>query len=152
MRLAVLGRIQFAVLPFALLGVAPCAYAQQAATSAAARGPAKQMTPADLKEWRTIRQAVLSNDGKWLVYTVGPNEGDASLVIRSTGADNKETKVPIGDGAAGAGGGVPVSGDSRWVAYTIAPAFSGGRGGRGAGRGGAGAATTPAAPRRTRWG
>jgi hypothetical protein len=64
------------------------------------------MTPADLKAWKSIRQAILSNDGKWLVYTIGPNEGDASLVIRSTGTDGKETKFPIGEAPAGVGSAV----------------------------------------------
>jgi dipeptidyl aminopeptidase/acylaminoacyl peptidase len=127
---------------------------------ASAKGPAKQMTPADLKAWKSIRQSTLSNDGKWLVYTIGPNEGDASLVIRSTGADAKETKFPIGEAAGGGGGfgggggGVTVSGDSRWVAYTISPPSTAGRGGRG-GRGGAGGgqnAAAPAAPTQNKMG
>ena len=135
-------RIRFAAIPVVLLlAAAPLVLAQSA------KGPTKQMTPADLKAWKTIRQSVLSNDGKWLVYVLAPNEGDANLIIRSTGTDNKETKLPIGDVGQG-GGTVTVSGDSRWVAYTISPPSTAGRGGRGAGRGGAGA--TPAAPAQIR--
>ncbi|HEY9225753.1 MAG TPA: hypothetical protein VIP11_03845, partial [Gemmatimonadaceae bacterium] len=128
-------RASFAVAPAALLIAAASVPAQQAATPAA-KGPTKQMAPADLKAWKTIRQATLSNDGKWLVYVIGPNEGDAQLVLRSTGTDAKETKFSIGDAPAGggapgaAGGGVVVSADSRWVAYTISPPSSAGRGGR----------------------
>lgn len=133
------------------------AFATPLAAQQPATGPTKQMAPADLKAWKTIRQAILSNDGKWLVYTIGPNEGDASLVIRSTGADAKETKFPIGEapagGGFGGGGGVTVSGDSRWVAYTISPPSTAGRGGRGAGRGGAGAQNAaPAAPAQNKMG
>jgi dipeptidyl aminopeptidase/acylaminoacyl peptidase len=113
----------------------------------------RQMQPADLKAWKSIRQSVLSNDGKWFAYVLAPNEGDATLIIRSTGADAKEMKYPIGEagGAGGGRGGPPgadggagqslaISADSRWVAFTIYPAASAGRaGGRGgAGRGGAG--------------
>jgi hypothetical protein len=112
----------------------------------------KQMQPADLKSWKSIRQSVLSNDGKWFAYVLAPNEGDATLIIRSTGADAKEMKYPIGEagGAGGGRGGPPgadgcagqslaISADSRWVAFTIYPAASAGRAGRGgAGRGGAG--------------
>src|SRR5678816_4342498 len=113
----------------------------------------KQMQPADLKTWKSIRQSVLSNDGKWFAYVLAPNEGDATLIVRSTGPDGKEMKYPIGEaGGAGAGRGGPpgadggpaqslaISADSRWVAFTIYPAASTGRaGGRGgAGRGGAG--------------
>src|SRR4029079_672899 len=131
----------------------------------AAQSPApratKQMQPAHLKGWKSIRQSVLSNDGKWFAYVLAPNEGDATLIVRSTGPDGKEMKYPIGEaGGAGAGRGGPpgadggpaqslaISADSRWVAFTIYPAAStgraGGRGGGGrggAGRGGAGGAT-----------
>ena len=152
MSLAPLRRTWFAAAPVVLLvATASVALAQ----AAASKGPTKQMTPADLKAWKTIRQSVLSNDGKWFVYVLAPNEGDATVVVRSTGTDAKETKFPIGDVGTGAGT-VTVSGDSRWVAYAIAPPSTAGRGGRGAGRGGAGAApaaaTTPPAPTQNKMG
>ena len=88
-------RPQIAVAAFALVvAVAPLVRAQQPAT---AKGPSRQMQPADLKAWKGIRQPVLSNDGKWFAYVLAPNEGDASVIIRSTGADAKEMKFPIGD-------------------------------------------------------
>lgn len=129
-------------------------------------GPTKQMQPADLKAWKNIRQAVLSNDGKWFAYVLSPNDGDASVVIRSTGPDGKEMKFAIGDPSGGGRGGAPaagrggdagasvslaVSGDSRWVAFTIYPSSAAGRAARSRGRGGAGRSgapqdsTTPAA-------
>ncbi|HEV8446739.1 MAG TPA: prolyl oligopeptidase family serine peptidase [Gemmatimonadaceae bacterium] len=134
---------------------------------APASGSAKQMQPADLKAWKTIRSPVLSPDGKWFAYVLAPNEGDANVIIRSTGTDNKEYTFPIGssDGGRGGGGGrggaapdagggpLAISADSRWVAFMVYPAAAGGRGGRGgAGRGGRGggaqttdgAAQTPA--------
>ena len=76
-----------------LLGSAALLAAQQPAP---ASGPTKQMKPADLKAWKTIRSSVLSNDGKWFVYVLAPNEGDANVIIRSTGTDTKEFKFPIG--------------------------------------------------------
>ena len=143
-----------------LAAAAPLVSAQQAAT----RGPTRQMQPADLKAWKNIRTPALSNDGKWFAYVLAPNEGDASVVIRSTGADAKEMKFPIGDpgGAGGGRGGAPggaaspltISGDSRWVAFSVYPAAStagrAGRGGRGGGGGGGaagaqGATATPPA-------
>src|SRR4051812_18630050 len=129
-----------------LFAAAPLAGAQAAK-------PTKQMQPADLKAWKSIRNAVLSNDGKWFAYVLAPNEGDAQLVVRSVG-DGKETKYPVGN-ASGAGGGgrggppgadagaaagpVSISGDSKWLAFTIYPNTppAGGRAGRG-GRGGGG--------------
>jgi hypothetical protein len=163
MSFAPVRRPRIVVASFALIvAVAPLVRAQQPTI---ARGPSRQMQPADLKAWKGIRQPVLSNDGKWFAYVLAPNEGDASVIIRSTGADAKEMKFPIGDpGGAGGGRGGPaggaagsslsISGDSRWVAFTVYPAAAtgagrGGRGGRGGGGGAGGTAaqgTTPAAP------
>ncbi len=159
--------MRFATVLALSLGGASLAAAQQTApASAPAAGPTKQMQPADLKAWKTIRQSVLSNDGKWFAYVLAPNEGDANVIIRSTGADNKEWKFPIGSsdaggrgggGAGGRGGAAPdagggplsISADSRWVAFTVYSPSTAGRGGRagGAGRGGrgGGAPTTDAA-------
>ena len=134
------------------LGSAAALAAQQPAP---ASGPTKQLQPTDLKAWKTIRSSVLSNDGKWFAYVLAPNEGDANVIIRSTGTDNKEFTFPIGSSdAAGRGGGgrrtrrrgagcgggpLSISADSRWVAFTVYPPATNGRGGRGgAGRGGRG--------------
>jgi dipeptidyl aminopeptidase/acylaminoacyl peptidase len=153
--------VRFALTPaLFLVSIAPLAGGQQTAQTAATRGPTRQMQPADLKAWKSIRQSVLSNDGKWFAYVAAPNEGDANVIIRSTGADAKEMKFPIGEagGAGGGGRGGPggpansplvVSGDSKWVAFTVYPASTAGRAGRGgAGRGGAAptAGAPPAAP------
>src|SRR5690349_3606384 len=95
-------RRQFAVAALALIAASTSVHAQQAA----AKGSAKQMQPADLKAWKSIRTPALSPDGKWFAYVLAPNEGDATVIIRSTGADAKEMKFPIGEaGGGGAGGG-----------------------------------------------
>jgi dipeptidyl aminopeptidase/acylaminoacyl peptidase len=168
MRLARLWRRGTA--PAALLIVAFATLASTTrAQQSASRAATKQLDVADLKGWKSIRQSALSNDGAWFAYVVAPNEGDATLIVRSTSADGKELKFPVGEipsaatgrgGAAGAGAAstLAISGDSRWVAYTIYPPASAGRGGagRGAGRGGARqpAATqaTPAAPAQNKLG
>src|SRR5207248_913881 len=107
---------------------------------AASNGPTKQMQPADLKAWKGIRQSVLSNDGKWFAYVLAPNEGDALVVLRSTGNDAKETKFPIGE-AGGGRGGPPGLGGGAWLAmqmYPDQPAAGGAAAGAAAGgRGGA---------------
>src|SRR5262245_59856640 len=54
----------------------------------------RQLTLNDLLTWKQIRTPLVSNDGKWLAYNLGPNEGDAEVVIRSTGATGKEWKFP----------------------------------------------------------
>lgn len=95
----------------------------------------KLITPADMKGWNSIRQNVLSNDGKWFAYTIAPSEGDATVVYRGTAKGAAETRVPAGNG----GGSVAISGDSRWLGYIVAPprpATASGRGGRGGAAGG----------------
>ena len=32
--------------------------------------------------WQSIGQKLISNDGKWVVYTIDPQEGDNELVIQ----------------------------------------------------------------------
>src|SRR5205085_11329873 len=99
-------------------------------SSASARTvAAKQLTPADLKAWKTIRSPVVSNDGKWFAYVLAPNEGDATVVVRQTADGATEQHFPIGEPPAAAGnpfGAAPsttlaISGDSRFVAFSIYP-------------------------------
>src|SRR5476651_218337 len=63
----------------------------------------RQLTMNDLLTWKAIRNPALSNDGKWFVYIIAPNEGDAEVVLRGTSANAKETRFPIGDATAAAG-------------------------------------------------
>jgi dipeptidyl aminopeptidase/acylaminoacyl peptidase len=155
--------------PWRIVYVAPIAFlllSTRPALAQSAGKPTKQLSAADLKAWKSIRNPALSNDGKWFAYVLAPNEGNADVVIRSLG-DGRETKYPIGDASAGGGRGGPpgaptgdggplvISADSKWAAFTVypnaAPAAANGRGGRGGGgRGGAtgganGAATAPPA-------
>src|SRR4026208_391433 len=41
--------------------------------------------------WQTIGERMISNDGKWVVYTVNVQEGDNELVIQSSDAKYKKT-------------------------------------------------------------
>ena len=72
MSLAPARRPQIALVLVALIvAAAPLLQAQQ---PAAARGPTRQLQPADLKAWKNIRTPALSNDGKWFAYVLAPNE------------------------------------------------------------------------------
>jgi dipeptidyl aminopeptidase/acylaminoacyl peptidase len=90
----------------------------------------KALTQTDWDRWRSIQAATLSNDGKWVAYTLAPQVGDGEFVVRST-TGTSEYRVPVGyisrpnnvPGGERPRGGGP-----------------GGAGGRGGGRGGAGAA------------
>lgn len=75
----------------------------------------------DLLTWKSIRFPTISNDGKWIAYLHAPNEGDAEFVYRGTDAGGTETRIPVGEPPTGFGGagGLAVSGNSRWVAFTI---------------------------------
>lgn len=113
----------------------------------------RQLTLNDLLTWKQIRTPGVSNDGRWFAYIVGPNEGDAEVVIRGTQAGAKEWRFPVGDQAAaqraasggggGGGGGqgggpaaLGISGNNKWVAFLIYPSSATPRRGRG-GAGGA---------------
>ena len=76
MRSAPTRAFRVALAPAALLIVFASVARSQETARTAGHGPAKQMQPADLKAWKSIRQSVLSNDGKWLAYVLAPNEGE----------------------------------------------------------------------------
>ena len=97
-----------------------------APTTTATAGPAsakRPLTMEDLLSWNGIRTPTLSNDGRWMAYVLAPNEGDAHVVVRGTAAGATETRVAIGEPPAGLGGGSPIaiSGNNRWVAFTVYP-------------------------------
>jgi dipeptidyl aminopeptidase/acylaminoacyl peptidase len=55
----------------------------------------KALTQADWDRWRSIQGATLSNDGKWVAYTLAPQVGDGEFVVRST-TGTTEYRVPVG--------------------------------------------------------
>lgn len=65
--------------------------------------------------WQNIGERWISNDGKYVVYAVNPQEGDGVLVIQ--GSDNGYKKeIPRGYNAL-------ISDDSRYVVFKIRPFF-----------------------------
>ncbi len=65
--------------------------------------------------WQHIGERMISNDGKWVVYTIDPQEGDNELVIQSSDAQYKKT-VPRGYQAL-------ITEDSRFVIFKIKPLY-----------------------------
>ncbi|PUZ27234.1 Prolyl oligopeptidase family protein [Chitinophaga costaii] len=65
--------------------------------------------------WQSIGAKAISNNGQWVVYTINPQEGDATLVIydRKTG---QQRYIPRASNAL-------ITWDARYVAFTIKPAF-----------------------------
>lgn len=94
-----------------------------AQTPTAAAATAKRpLTMEDLLSWKSIRFPTLSNDGRYLAYVLAPNEGDAEFVVRSTAANATETRIPVGEAPSGFGStALAISGNNRWVAYTVYP-------------------------------
>jgi dipeptidyl aminopeptidase/acylaminoacyl peptidase len=94
-----------------------------------AQAPApKPITLDDYAAFKRITGAALSNDGKWMHYTVSPNDGDATLFVKSLETETAH-EIPRGANPA-------FSEDGRWIGYFIAAPQAEGRGrGRGA-RGG----------------
>lgn len=73
----------------------------------------------DIIAWKSIRSAVVSNNGQWFAYRLSPQEGDGQVIIRKT----KEEKVynfPAGE-ASGYIRDVFFSDNSKWAAFTIYP-------------------------------
>ena len=123
----------------------------------------KVLTLADYGPWKRITSTALSDDGKWMTYTLSPNDGDETLVVKQLDGETSYT-IPIGlpaaggrggggrGGAAGGGASVQFSDDGHWIAYYVnppsppagrgrgtAPGAGGGAGqtgGQGGGRGG----------------
>ena len=50
----------------------------------------KPITHAVYDGWKSVGERVISNDGKYIVYTIIPQEGDAVLVVNNTENDNKQ--------------------------------------------------------------
>ena len=65
--------------------------------------------------WQHIGERMISNDGKWIVYTIDPQEGDNELVIQSSDANYKKS-IPRGYAAL-------ITEDSRYVIFKIKPFY-----------------------------
>ena len=50
----------------------------------------------DVLAWKSIANATVSNDGQWFAYRLGPTEGDAEVVVRST-VDDMELRFAAGE-------------------------------------------------------
>src|SRR5579864_6726843 len=84
----------------------------QSAQPATPAPPAARMTPdgkkiltlADYGPWKRITSTALSDDGKWMTYTLSPNDGDDTLAVKQLDGDTVYT-IPVGSAAAGGRGG-----------------------------------------------
>ena len=93
----------------------------------------KPITQDTYDEWRTISGASLSNDGKWVAYTVSPVVGEGALIVRSTAGSTEYANIgrgftgrpqlqPAADSAAQfSAAPAQFSADSRFVVFTVYP-------------------------------
>ncbi|MEI9945433.1 MAG: hypothetical protein WDN26_14600 [Chitinophagaceae bacterium] len=65
--------------------------------------------------WQSIGEKIISNDGKWVVYTIEPQEGDNDLIIQSSETNYKKT-IARGYKAL-------ITEDSRFVIFKIKPFY-----------------------------
>lgn len=66
-------------------------------------------------KWQSVGERSISNNGKYVVYTIAPQEGDGELVIQAS--DNSYKKIiPRGYGAS-------ITEDNRYVIFKIKPYF-----------------------------
>ena len=65
--------------------------------------------------WESIKQESISNDGKWVIYSQEPQEGDANLYIRNLENDS-DTIFPRGTEP-------KLTQDSKYAVFKIKPFF-----------------------------
>ena len=75
----------------------------------------KPLDPTVYDNWQRIGERVLSADGKYVAYTVIPQEGDGRLYIRATG-DSYAKEIPRGANAG-------FTADGRYAVFLIRPLF-----------------------------
>lgn len=66
--------------------------------------------------WQSVTNQNITNDGKWVIYVVKPQQGDASMVISSAKNTNKIT-VPRADTAR-------FTNDSKYAVFLIRPFYA----------------------------
>jgi len=82
-------------------------------TQAEAQTAKKPVSYEVYDSWKSIQGTRISDDGRWLVYSLVPGEGDGELVVLEL-QTGKETRYPRGKEAV-------ITPDSLFVIYTIAP-------------------------------
>ncbi len=91
---------------------AAAAYATLAVLSAAQKKPLDHSV---YDSWKSVQGTQLSDDGKWILFRIAPQEGDAVAEIRSTSGDKKHLIPRAGN--------VQFSQDAKYVIATVVPGF-----------------------------
>jgi len=83
------------------------------AAAAGSRAGDKPLTFAELMQFRTIHDAVISKNGHWVAYALVPDRGDGEAVVRAV-ESTTEYRLERGSGP-------QISADERWVAAALEP-------------------------------
>ena len=76
----------------------------------------KQLDHTAYDSWQRIGEKLISSDGQWVAYTIEPQEGDATLVVKSVqGSFTKEIER---------GSGLQFSYEGRYLVFKIKPHFT----------------------------
>src|SRR4029078_6027230 len=65
--------------------------------------------------WQNIGEKKISNNGRWMVYSIDLQEGDGQLVIQQT-SDSRKIVVPRGYN-------VSITSDNKYAIFLIRPFF-----------------------------
>ena len=79
------------------------------------QGQKKPLDHTVYDEWQSINNSQISNDGKWIVYEVNPQEGDGEMIIQASFNSYKKI-IPRGYSAT-------ITEDSRFVIFKINPFY-----------------------------
>lgn len=101
------------LLPLLLLSFGLLSTAEHAKINAHDNEEKKRLEHTDYEKWNSIGSQSISNDGKWISYSIRPGKGDATLKIREV-ATAKEYSVVRGSG-------LRFTTDSKFAIYTISP-------------------------------
>lgn len=84
-------------------------------TSVVSFSQKKVINPNVYNDWKQVKNATISNDGKFVVYEINPHRGDGFLYIYNT-ATNTADSIPRGKKA-------KIAGNSAYVAFEIDPGY-----------------------------
>jgi len=122
------------ILALALIAAPSFAFAQANTGTPAQQGAAEKKDPGALKvlnlpdygRWNRVTATAISPDGKWMTYTLQPNDGDATLLVKQLDG-NKVYTVNAGTAATagrGEGGGGFGGGTANGPAFSDDSALS----------------------------
>ena len=94
-----LAALRRSILALAFCGLPTLAIAQANTGAPAQQGAAEKKDPGTLKvlnlpdygRWNRITGSAISPDGKWMTYTLQPNDGDATLLVKQLDGDKVYT-------------------------------------------------------------